>query len=124
MTCLDYISFAIINKSLNFQFFNSNCRGNECNEKTKLLSFFFALLMFFSLGATFIKPAQAASQKQVAEGSVLKKIKKSGELVVGTSADYPPLEFTASENGKTKYVGVDIELAKRYRQRLGREVSY
>lgn len=76
MTCLDYISFAIINKSLNFQFFNSNCRGNECNEKTKLLSFFFALLMFFSLGATFIKPAQAASQKQVAEGSVLKKIKR------------------------------------------------
>lgn len=49
-------------------------------KKTKLLSFFFALLMFFSLGATFIKPAQAASQKQVAEGSVLKKIKKSGEL--------------------------------------------
>ena len=32
MTCLDYISFAIINKSLNFQFFNSNCRGNECND--------------------------------------------------------------------------------------------
>src|SRR5699024_12215645 len=77
-------------------------------KKTKLFSFFFALLMFFSLGATFIKPAQAASQKQIAEGSVLNKIKKSGELVVGTSADYPPLEFTASENGKTKYVGVDI----------------
>ena len=88
-------------------------------KKTKLLSFFFALLMFFSLGATFIKPAQAASQKQVAEGSVLKKIKKSGELVVGTSADYPPLEFTASENGKTKYVGVDIELAKDIAKDLG-----
>ncbi len=88
-------------------------------KKTKLLSFFFALLMFFSLGATFIKPAQAASEKQVAEGSVLKKIKKSGELVVGTSADYPPLEFTASENGKTKYVGVDIELAKDIAKDLG-----
>lgn len=81
-------------------------------KKTKLFSFFFAFLFFFSLGATFIQPAQAASEKKVAEGSVLKKIKKSGELVVGTSADYPPLEFTASENGKTKYVGVDIELAK------------
>ena len=81
-------------------------------KKTKLFSFFFAFLLFFSLGATFIQPAQAASEKKVAEGSVLKKIKKSGELVVGTSADYPPLEFTASENGKTKYVGVDIELAK------------
>src|SRR5699024_11849079 len=93
--------------------------GMSVMKKTKLFSFFFALLMFFSLGATFIKPAQAASQKQIAEGSVLKKIKKSGELVVGTSADYPPLEFTASENGKTKYVGVDIELAKDIAKDLG-----
>ena len=88
-------------------------------KKTKLFSFFFAFLLFFSLGAAFIQPAQAASEKKVAEGSVLKKIKKSGELVVGTSADYPPLEFTASENGKTKYVGVDIELAKDIAQDLG-----
>ena len=42
----------------------------------------------------------------------MKKIKQSKELVVGTSADYPPLEFTTSVNGNTKYVGVDIELAK------------
>ena len=114
-TCLHCVSFAIINKSLKFQFliFNSNnIEGMSVMKKTKLFSFFFAFLLFFSLGATFIQPAQAASEKKVAEGSVLKKIKKSGELVVGTSADYPPLEFTASENGKTKYVGVDIELAK------------
>ena len=40
------------------------------------------------------------------------KIKQSKELVVDTSADYPPLEFTTSVKGNTKYVGIDIELAK------------
>ena len=42
-------------------------------KKTKLFSFFFAFLLFFSLGATFIQPAQAASEKKVAEGSVFKE---------------------------------------------------
>ena len=59
----------------------------------------------------FNQPVNAAN-KEVETGSVMKKIKQSKELVVGTSADYPPLEFTTSENGNTKYVGVDIELAK------------
>lgn len=59
----------------------------------------------------FNQPTFAATKK-VESGTVMKKIKQSKELVVGTSADYPPLEFTTSVNGNTKYVGIDIELAK------------
>lgn len=64
-------------------------------------------------------PVQAAKQNKVEANTVLQKIQKSKQLVVGTSADYPPLEFTASENGSTKYVGVDIELAKDIAKDLG-----
>ena len=38
---------------------------------------------------------------------------------MGTSADYPPLEFTASDNGKTRYVGVDIELTRQIAKDMG-----
>lgn len=41
------------------------------------------------------------------------KIKKKGELRVGLSADYAPMEFEKTVNGKTEYAGVDIELAKK-----------
>lgn len=41
------------------------------------------------------------------------KIKDSGELRVGLSADYAPMEFEKNANGKTEYAGVDIELAKK-----------
>lgn len=39
-------------------------------------------------------------------------IQKKGTLVVGTSADYPPYEFTKPVNGKNTYVGFDIEIVK------------
>lgn len=83
-------------------------------KKTKLMAMLMTLLMIFSMLFSFSTNIQAASSndKKVAEGAVLKKIKKTKTLVVGTSADYPPLEFTTNENGETKYVGVDIELAK------------
>ena len=63
--------------------------------------------------------AADSESKNVATNSVMNKIRSSGEVVVGTSADYPPLEFTTSENGKTKYVGVDVELARGIAKELG-----
>lgn len=87
-------------------------------KKRKLMAFFLTLLLCMS--AIFpMQYAHAASSKKVEQGTVLNSIKKSGKLVVGTSADYPPLEFTASENGKTKYVGVDIELARQIAKDMG-----
>ncbi|KRM20074.1 amino acid ABC superfamily ATP binding cassette transporter, membrane protein [Ligilactobacillus hayakitensis DSM 18933 = JCM 14209] len=49
----------------------------------------------------------------------LKKIKQKGTLVVGTSADYPPYEFTTKENGQTKIVGFEMEMAKQIAKDLG-----
>lgn len=39
--------------------------------------------------------------------------KERGELRVGLSADYAPMEFEHTVNGKTEYAGVDIDLAKK-----------
>ena len=41
------------------------------------------------------------------------KIKERGELRVGLSADYAPYEFEKNEHGKTKYSGIDVEIAKK-----------
>ncbi len=68
--------------------------------------------MVIMISAFFTLNTKSYAADKVADNSVLKKVEKSKELVVGTSADYPPLEFTTSVDGKTKYVGVDIELAK------------
>nr|WP_243278073.1 transporter substrate-binding domain-containing protein [Clostridium yunnanense] len=51
------------------------------------------------------------------------KIKKSGKLVIGTSADYAPYEFHKSINGKDTIVGFDIEIAKAIAKKLGVEVE-
>lgn len=49
----------------------------------------------------------------------LKKVKEKGTLVVGLSADYPPYEFTTKQDGKTEYVGIDIQIAKKLAKDLG-----
>lgn len=81
-------------------------------KKAKIISLFLLLSLFFVTLFSTYNESVLASDKKVAQGTVLTKIKKNKELVVGTSADYPPLEFTTNKNGKSKYVGVDIELAK------------
>ena len=43
----------------------------------------------------------ACAGKEDAASSALDQIKQKGELVVGTSADYPPYEFHAEVDGKT-----------------------
>ncbi|MGQ5709998.1 ABC transporter substrate-binding protein/permease [Lactobacillus sp. PSON] len=86
-------------------------------KKSKIISIFLAIMMIFATLLPMSTPVHA--DDKVADNSVLQKIKKSKKLVVGTSADYPPLEFTTSDNGKTKYVGVDIELARDIAKDLG-----
>lgn len=48
-----------------------------------------------------------------ASSNKLAEIKAQGKLVVGTSADYPPMEFVVKKNGKDKIVGADIMVAKK-----------
>ncbi|WP_251547721.1 transporter substrate-binding domain-containing protein [Limosilactobacillus caecicola] len=49
----------------------------------------------------------------------VQSIKKKGELVVGTSADFAPYEFPIVKNGKQKIVGYDILLAHEIAKSLG-----
>jgi polar amino acid transport system substrate-binding protein len=60
-----------------------------------------------------------APSATIAMSASLKKIKDSGKLVLGTSADYPPFEFHASIDGKDTIVGFDIEVAKEIAKDLG-----
>ena len=53
------------------------------------------------------------------EMSKLEKIKASGKLVVGTSADYPPYEFHLMSDEDGELVGIDIDIAKVIAQELG-----
>lgn len=63
--------------------------------------------------------SSANNPSQVASNDSVQKIKQKGTLVVGMSADYPPYEFTTKENGKTKYVGFEVSLAKQFAKDLG-----
>ncbi|KRM11808.1 transporter substrate-binding domain-containing protein [Paucilactobacillus suebicus] len=49
----------------------------------------------------------------------LKKIKDSGTLVVGTSADYAPFEFPIVKNGKKQITGYDILIAQQIAKDMG-----
>ena len=55
--------------------------------------------------------------------SKLDEIKKSGKIVMGTCADYPPYEFHVLKDGKDEISGFDIEIAKQIASDLGVELE-
>ncbi|MEJ8554365.1 ABC transporter substrate-binding protein [Tepidibacter sp. Z1-5] len=57
------------------------------------------------------------------EVSQYEKIKESGKIVLGTSADYPPYEFHKEVDGKDQIVGFDIEIAKAIAEDMGVELE-
>ena len=61
----------------------------------------------------------ATTSSAPASDDSLQKIKQKGVLVVGTSAGYPPYEFTTKKNGKTEYIGFEMSLAKQLAKDLG-----
>ncbi|HDE4882698.1 TPA: ABC transporter permease subunit [Staphylococcus aureus] len=73
-----------------------------------LIRFILVLGLLISSAMVYINPTEHAEQDQTWE-----KIKERGELRVGLSADYAPMEFEHTVNGKTEYAGVDIDLAKK-----------
>ncbi|EOB7261510.1 ABC transporter permease subunit [Staphylococcus aureus] len=73
-----------------------------------LIRFILVLGLLISSAMVYINPTAHAEQDQNWE-----KIKERGELRVGLSADYAPMEFEHTVNGKTEYAGVDIDLAKK-----------
>ncbi|QKS46481.1 transporter substrate-binding domain-containing protein [Paenibacillus cellulosilyticus] len=53
----------------------------------------------------------------------LASIQKSGKLVLGTSADYPPYEFHHTKDGQDEIVGFDIAIAQQIAKDLGVELE-
>lgn len=79
------------------------------------LKVFIAILI---LAGTLFVPAQAVQ----AEDGALERIQESGQLVIGTSADFPPFEFYAGEGDEKKIVGMDIMIAEKIADDLGVEL--
>ena len=99
----------------------------------KLLSLLLALVMLLSFAACAnddTPPADGDGQQQEeqngSEAGTMNKladIKAAGELVVGTSADYPPYEFHTEIDGKDTIVGFDISIAQAFADELGVELK-
>ena len=99
----------------------------------KLLSLLLALIMLLSFAACAnddTPPADGDDQQQEeqngSEAGTMNKladIKAAGELVVGTSADYPPYEFHTEIDGKDTIVGFDIAIAQAFADELGVELK-
>ena len=66
----------------------------------------------------------ACAGKEDTASSALDQIKQKGELVVGTSADYPPYEFHTEVDGKDTIVGFDMEIAQAIADKLGMELVW
>lgn len=57
-----------------------------------------------------------------AEDDSLQRVQDSGQLVIGTSADFPPFEFYAGEGDDQEIVGMDILIAEKIADDLGVEL--
>lgn len=68
--------------------------------------------------AAVVEKSQDTSDIQ----SKLEEIKAKGQIVLGTSADYPPYEFHKLIDGNDEIVGFDIEIAKKIAEGLGVEL--
>ena len=58
-------------------------------------------------------------ENKEASDSSLEDIKTKGKIVLGTSADFPPLEWVSYKDGGESYKGLDIEIAKAIADSLG-----
>ncbi len=63
------------------------------------------------------------TESEKTEITKLDKIKKTGKIVLGTAADYPPYEFHKEIDGKDTIVGFDIAIAKAVADDLGVELE-
>lgn len=71
-----------------------------------------SLFVLFTVQPTHHATAYAADNS-------LQKIKDRGKIVMATSPDYPPYEFQVSKNGKSRIVGMDVDIMKQVAKDLG-----
>lgn len=82
-----------------------------------------ALGLVAVLAAGLVGCGNKSSDNSGGNQTALEQIKKNKKLVVATSPDYPPFEFMVSENGKSKIVGADIDLAQKIADKLDVELE-
>lgn len=87
----------------------------------KLIVLFLAMIMTMSLVAC--GGGSSDEESAAASDSYIDQIKAKGELVVGTSADYPPYEFHTEIDGVDTIVGFDIAIAQAIADDLGVELK-
>lgn len=72
---------------------------------------------------TASKNADAEGKENTDNQNTLEAIKARGKIVLGTSADFPPLEWVSYKSGSEEYKGLDIEIAKAIADSLGVELE-
>lgn len=85
----------------------------------KAISIVLVIGTMFTFAACGSKNNASNGGSNSSQSEEMQKIKKSGKLVLGTSADFPPYEFHKSVNGTDQIVGFDIEIAKQIAKDLG-----
>ena len=94
--------------------------------KKKLLCMTLALILslsIFAVGCSSSKNGAAKEKESAKQQTDFEKIKKSGKIVLGTCADYPPYEFHKVTNGKDEITGFDILILKEAAKDLGVELE-
>lgn len=86
--------------------------------KGKKLKFIICGLML-TMGTTLFVGCGNKNAKDNKNLTKIQQIKKSGKLVLGTCADYPPYEVQQVKDGKQEIVGIDIDIAKEIAKDLG-----
>lgn len=85
------------------------------------------LALFSCLAAITLAACGSGDSKKGADASEtdkLAQIKEKGKLVIGTSPDFPPLEFyILNDKGEKEIVGSDITLAKAVAEKIGVELE-
>lgn len=75
--------------------------------------------LFMALVALFI----ALSPLSISAQRSLEDIKEDGKIIMATSADFPPFEWTIMEDGEPQIVGIDAELAQKIADKIGVELE-
>jgi len=90
-------------------------KKNNFKKNTVLYFTIFISFIFLTSFLVFSK-SDAKSRKILTK---IEKIKNTGKIVVGTSADYPPYEFHLLNSKEEEIVGLDIDIAEVIAEKLG-----
>lgn len=69
-----------------------------------------------------ISSAESESEVVLMDDSKLADIQEKGELIMATTADYPPYEWHLVKDGKDEIVGFEIDIAKAIAEKIGVEL--